>query len=159
MTKTGMRVDHRQQENIRLQGVEMVLEGMSHVDVAEELGVHPHSVDRWMAIYRSSGKEGLRWNGNHGRQSLLHKEQKERLMVILARGPAPYGYAIGLWTLPRITKVIEKEYGIRYHESTVWRILQGIGWSCQRPAKRALEHDEAKIAEWKRKTWPASKKR
>lgn len=69
-----MRVDHRQQENVRLQGVEMVLGGMIHVDVAEELGVHPHSIDHWMAIYRNSGKEGLRWNGNQGRQSLLSEE-------------------------------------------------------------------------------------
>lgn len=78
--------------------------------------------------------------------------------MILAKGSALNGYAIGMWTLRRITKVIEKEFEIGCHESTVWRILQGIGWSCQRPTKRTFERDEAKIAEWKRKTWPALKK-
>jgi transposase len=88
----------------------------------------------------------------------LADSQKEKLKRILAKGPAPYGYTIGLWTLPRVAKVIEAEFGITYSEPHVWRILQGIGWSCQRPTKWAVERDEAKIAEWKRKTWPALKK-
>jgi transposase len=158
MAKAGIRTDRAQEESLRHQGVEMVLGGMTHVDVAEELGVHPHSIDRWMATYRAKGKEGLLWSGREGRPSLLSEDQKERLKKILANGPAPYGYEIGLWTLPRIAKVIDQEFGISYHESHVWRLLQGIGWSCQRPTKRAVERDEQKIAEWKKKTWPALKK-
>lgn len=158
MVKVGVRVDHEQEESIRLQGVDMVLGGMSQVDVAEELNVHPHSVSRWMAVYRAKGREGLLSVGRHGRMPLLSDGQKEQLKAILKKGPKPYGYEIGLWTLPRVTKVIELEFGVGYHESHVWKILQGIGWSCQRPTKRALERDEQKIKDWKRKTWPALKK-
>lgn len=158
MIKAGVRVDHKQEESIRLQGVEMVLGGMSQADVAEELDVHPHTVTRWMAIYRAKGKDGLRSAGRHGRHPLLSDEQKEQLKRILLKGPKPYGYEIGLWTLPRVTKAIEQEFGISYHESHVWKILQSIGWSCQRPTKRAVERDEQKIKEWKRRTWPALKK-
>ena len=158
MVKAGVRIDHEQEESVRVQGVEMVLGGSSQVDVAEELGVHPHSVARWMAAYRAKGKAGLAAAGRHGRHALLGEAEKEKLKVILKKGPAPYGYEIGLWTLPRIAQMIEKEFGIGYSEPHVWRILQGIGWTCQRPTKRAIERDEQKIAEWKRKTWPALKK-
>lgn len=158
MAKVGTKTDRAQEAITRVQGVDMVLGGMTHADVAEELGVHPHSVDRWMATYREKGKAGLQWAGREGRPPLLADNQKEKLKRILAKGPTPYGYTIGLWTLPRVTKVIEDEFGVTYSEPHVWRILQGIGWSCQRPTKRAVERDEAKIAEWKRKTWPALKK-
>ena len=136
----------------------MVLGGMTQADVGEELRVHPHTVAHWMAIYRGKGKEGLLWSGREGRPALLDAEKKECLKKILAKGPTPYGYAIGLWTLPRVVSVIQQEFGVAYSEAHVWKILQGIGWSCQRPTKRAVERDEQKIKEWKQKTWPALKK-
>jgi transposase len=158
MAKAGIRTDRSQEEALRLQGVEMVLSGMTQVDAAEELGVHPHSVGRWMAAYRVQGKEGLLQAGREGRPPLLDDTQREQLKKILGKGPKPYGYEIGLWTLPRVAKVIETEFGVKYSEPHVWKILQNLGWSCQRPAKRAVERDEHKIAEWKRTTWPALKK-
>jgi transposase len=159
MSKAGTRTDRKGEEIQRTQAVDMVLNGMSQVDVAEELQVHPHTVSHWMAIYRAKGKQGLRWSGREGRPARLDDSQRERLRKILIKGPSVYGYAIGLWTLPRIATVIEKEFGVSYSEPHVWRILQGIGWSCQMPTKRAVERDEQKVAEWKQKTWPALKKR
>jgi transposase len=158
MTKAGTRTDREGEEARRLQAIDMLLEGMSQVDVAEDLGVHHHTVSHWMAIYRAKGKPGLRWSGREGRPALLDDGKREQLKKILVRGPSSYGYSIGLWTLPRIAAVIEKEFGVSYSEPHVWRILQDIGWSCQRPTKRAIERDERKVTEWKRKTWPALKK-
>ncbi|MFZ5465055.1 MAG: winged helix-turn-helix domain-containing protein [Pseudomonadota bacterium] len=34
-----------------------------------------------------------------------------------------------------------------------------MGFSCQKPEKRALQRDEAQIVLWKRHTWPALKKK
>jgi transposase len=41
----------------------------------------------------------------------------------------------------------------------VWKILRQLGWSCQRPAGRALERDEKAIQRWKKARWPELKKR
>lgn len=158
MTKAGTRTDRKQEESLRVQGVEMVLGGMTQADVGEELSVHPHTVAHWMSIFRAQGKEGLLWSGREGRPALMDNEQKEQLKEIMAKGPTPYGYTIGLWTLPRVAQVIHQEFGITYSEAHVWKILQAIGWSCQRPTKRAIERDERKIKEWKRTTWPKLKK-
>ena len=69
------------------------------------------------------------------------------------------GYDTPLWTAQRVALLIEQEYGVRYHSGHVWRILRLLGWSPQRPVGRALERDEQAIAEWKRKRWPAIKKK
>jgi hypothetical protein len=37
--------------------------------------------------------------------------------------------------------------------------LRQLNWSPQRPVGRALERDEEAIEHWKRKTWPAIKKK
>ena len=43
MVKVGTRTDRKQEESIRMQGVDMVLGGMTQAEVGEELGVHPHT--------------------------------------------------------------------------------------------------------------------
>lgn len=159
MAKAGMRIDNRELERTRIKAVEMVLSGTPNIDVAEELGVNPHTVTDWMTLYRSKGMEGLLWKGKRGRPSFLGDEQRQELKEILTKGATAYGYEIGLWTLPRVAKVIAEQFGVTYSHAHVWKILQSLGWSCQRPTKRALERDEAKIKEWKGKKWPAIKKK
>jgi transposase len=46
-----------------------------------------------------------------------------------------------------------------YHPGHVWKFLRQLGWSCQRPAGRALERDEKAIERWQKERWPELKKR
>ena len=57
------------------------------------------------------------------------------------------GYAIDLWTLSRVGKLIEKISGKRHPESGVWRLLRDC-FSCQRPSGRAIKRDEQAIRHW-----------
>ena len=50
VAQIGTKTDGTQVAITWVQGVEMLRGGMTPADVAEELGGHPHSVDRWMAI-------------------------------------------------------------------------------------------------------------
>jgi transposase len=59
-----------------------------------------------------------------------------------------------MWTLARVGEVIEAETGVVYHPSHVWRILRLMGWSRQRPARRAVERDDEAIARWVKEDWP-----
>ncbi|MGH8489037.1 MAG: helix-turn-helix domain-containing protein [Gammaproteobacteria bacterium] len=54
--------------------------------------------------------------------------------------------------------LIKGLFGRRYSESQVWRILRGMGFTPQRPTRRALERDEVAIRQWKKKRWPGLKK-
>jgi len=54
--------------------------------------------------------------------------------------------------------VIEQVTGVHYHPGHVWRVLQKMRWSLQRPAKQAKERNAEAVEEWKGETWPALKK-
>jgi transposase len=78
------------------------------------------------------------------------------LRRILKNGAVAAGYPNALWTLPRVVHVIERQWGVRLGVTQTWNILrERLGWSCQRPDRRARERNAAKIATWKRDVWPA----
>jgi transposase len=77
----------------------------------------------------------------------------------LEKGPQAHGFPTDMWTLARVAEVIEKTTGIAYHPGHVWKILRNkLGWSRQRPARRAAERDDEAIARWVAKDWPRVKK-
>jgi len=84
---------------------------------------------------------------------------KRQLEQILLRGAPAAGFPTDLWTLARVTEVIERELGVTYHPGHVWRILTDMGWSCQKPEKRARERDEMAIARWRQEAWPRVEKK
>lgn len=77
---------------------------------------------------------------------------------MLLQGPEAIGYETPLWTCPRVADLIEREFGVRYHEGHVWKVLVGLGWSPQRPTGKARERNEEGIRTWKKRTWPAIKR-
>jgi len=90
---------------------------------------------------------------------LSGQQQQRRLHTLLLQGPARLGYETPLWTCPRVAHLIAQEFGVRYHEGHVWKILVALGWSPQRPVGRARERNEQQIQHWKQKVWPAIKKK
>ncbi len=133
--------------------------GVSQSEVARRVGVHRQSVSRWATDIDGTGVEALRSAGRAGRKPRLSDEDIDGLGDILESGPEAAGYATNLWTCQRVAEVIEREFGVRYHSAHVWRLLVRIGWSCQRPAGRAIERNEEAIARWKRVEWPRIKKK
>jgi transposase len=89
----------------------------------------------------------------------LSVAQREKLRSLLQRGPPASGYESELWTLRRVADLIESKFGVVYHPCHVWRLLEKMGWSCQKPERRARESDEAEIEHWRRRRWPHIKKR
>jgi transposase len=90
----------------------------------------------------------------------LSAKEKKSLEKLLLRGPLVAGYSTDVWTLKRIAEMIQTEFGVHYHPGHVWKLLRDdMGWSCQKPERRAYERDEAAIAHWKRYEWPHIKKR
>jgi transposase len=76
----------------------------------------------------------------------------------LKAGPQAHGFATALWTTQRMARLIRQRWNVRYHSDHMCRLLQKLGWSCQRPTTRARQRDETAIQRWKKVTWPALKK-
>lgn len=141
----------------RFEAARRFARGESQSAVARRLGVSVVAAHRWFHAWQADGKTGLKAAGRLGRKPAVNAEQRAVLDGALRRGPIAHGFGTDLWTLPRIATVLERLTGVRHHPAHVWRILQGLKWSLQRPAKRARERDEAAIRQWVRQRWPQVK--
>jgi transposase len=146
-------------EERRMRAADRFAEGVRQVDVARELGVSHQTVSDWHALWRQGGKDALRGAGRAGRRPKLSPGQLAEVEAALAKGPRANGFATELWTLARVAEVIEAVTGVRYHPGHVWRILRDqLGWTRQRPARRAVERDDEAIDRWVKQRWPQVKK-
>lgn len=133
--------------------------GVSQADVARELDVSRETASQWACAWRDGGAEALDGAGRAGRLSKLADQQLAKVEKALEKGPRASGYSTELWTLARIAAVIEAVTGVSYSTTQTWWILrERLGWSRQRPAKRALEADPEAITAWARDRWPVVKK-
>jgi transposase len=148
----------QQLERRRRQAIRLLKAGKSLSAVARALSASVSSVFRWYETYQGSGLRGLRPHPTPGRPPKLSESQKRQLVKVLLKGPLAAGYRTDLWTLQRVAEVIDRRFGIQYHPCHVWKLLTGLGWSCQKPERRALQRDEAAIERWKRRDWPRLKK-
>jgi transposase len=122
------------------------------------VGVTPGAVVAWRQQYERKGEAGLAAKPHPGRKAKLSPAQRKKLLRLLKKGPQAHGYATDLWTLPRVAEVIRRRFGVRYDPSHVWRILNALGWSAQKPERRARERDEEGIDRWRKRDWPRIKK-
>jgi transposase len=155
----GVKRDFSELEQRRFEGLKLLRQGFNQSEVARRVKVCSQTVSRWAKAVSEDGEKALRAAGRAGRKPLLGEKQRHRLVVRLLEGPEKLGYETPLWTCERVAHLIEEEFGVRYHAGHVWKLLRQVNWSPQRPAGRALERNEEAIVEWKRKTWPALKKK
>lgn len=146
-------------EERRFEGLNLLRQGFNQSEVARRVKVCSQTVSRWANAVSEKGEKALRAAGRAGRKPLLDEKQRRRLVTRLLEGPEKLGYETPLWTCERVAHLIEQEFDVHYHAGHVWKLLRQLNWSPQRPAGRALEHNEEAIAEWKRKTWPDIKKK
>lgn len=145
-------------EHRRRRALALLDEGRSLNEVARLVGCAPSSVMRWRNARRRGGVQALKVRFSPGRPSKLAAPQRRRLVRRLLRGAMACGYQTELWTTGRIAELIEREYGIHYHPDHVGRLLHDLGWSHQKPERRALERNARSIERWKREEWPRVKK-
>jgi transposase len=146
-------------EERRMRAADLFEQDVIPAEIARQVGVSHQIVSDWRAAWRRSGRDGLRGAGRAGRLPKLSREQLAQVEVVLAKGAEANGYATDLWTLKRVAEVIERVTGVTYHPARVWYILrQALGWSWQRPARRATERNDEAIQRWVKQRWPRLKK-
>lgn len=146
-------------EKRRKRAILMLKTGKKMLAVAHRIGANVSSISRWYRRYQQEGEKGLACLPAPGRPTKLSQVQKEQLLSILVESPLALGYSTDLWTLKRVSQVIRNQFGIQYHRCHIWKLLNGMGLSCQKPERRALQRDEKTIQNWKRYRWPHIKKR
>ncbi len=127
-------------------------------EIARRIGCHASSVLRWRDAWRRGGRAALKAKPASGRPPYLTPKQKRQFAVLLAQGAMAHGYRTESWTTRRIAALIERRFGVKYHRNHVGKLLHQLGWSHQKPERRAIERNQTAIAQWKRTIWPVVKK-
>jgi transposase len=145
-------------EDRRKRALALLDRGLSLHEVGQRIGCAAVSVMRWRDARRRGGEQALKVRFSPGRPWKLNQAERKRLVRLLLKGSLAYGYRTNLWTTARIAELVEREFGVSYHRDHIGRLMHSLGWSVQKPERRALERDEQEIARWKREEWPRIKK-
>ena len=152
------KLSRKELERRRLAAAEDLLKGISQWDISCKYNVNPSSVCRWNQMLQEHGKEGLRQRKAPGNPSKLSQEQQQDLREILLNGAAVYGYKTDLWTLRRVAEVIKEEFGITYNFYSLSDVLHRMGFSPQKPKRKATERNEATVRTWLADHWTKAQK-
>jgi transposase len=142
----------------RRQALRLLDEGYTLAEVGRMTDCAASSVMRWRDARTQGGSKALKVRPTPGRPPTLNTARRERIIKRLMKGAMANGFNTELWTTSRVATVIHQCCKVQYHRSHIARLLHDFGFSCQKPERRALERDEARIEQWKRKDWPRVKK-
>jgi transposase len=138
----------------RLRAVALKRQGWQQRDIASALGVREETVGRWVARAGRGGIGSLRARPGAGRPPRLAPDQARLIPEFLWHGAEAYGFRGEVWTCARVAKVIQEEFGVRYHKSHVGKLLAKLRWTPQVPVRRAIQRDEQAIERWRDEAWP-----
>ena len=127
--------------------VQRVHDGWPQATVAAVLGVHPRTLQRWLASYRARGAAGLQPRPHPGAAPKLPRRKQGLVLGWLRKNPKSFGFPTELWTAKRVAQLIERTFGIRYHPRYLNAWLTAWGFSPQQPRRQPRERDEAGIAQ------------
>lgn len=89
----------------------------------------------------------------------MTQAQHLKLERLLLKGATAHGCPNDLWTATRITELIEGHFDVKFHPEHVRKIVkERLGWTSQKPQKRAKERDEDEVERWKEQEFPRIKK-
>jgi transposase len=143
----------------RMRGWELYKKGWKQKAIAEALGVAQSTVSGWMQKGKRGGVEALRNQPGRGRRPKLSEERRKELPELLRRGAESYGFRGDIWTNRRVAQVIRREFGIEYHPAHVSRILEELGWTPQKPIRRAKQRKEEEVQKWWKERLPELEKK
>ena len=145
-------------EDRRRRALSLVDDGLSLNEVGRRIGCSASSVMRWRDAFRRGGQRALKVRFSPGRPPKLSAARAGGLVRLLLKGAMASGYRNELWTTARVAEVIRKKFRVRYHRDHVGRLLHSLGWSHQKPQRKALERKEAEIRRFIKQEWPRVKK-
>ena len=94
-----------------------------------------------------------------GAVARLNDEQKQHLTAIIDGGAVTYGFEGAVWTIKRVQRVIEEQFGVVYSQSQVGRILKQLNYTPQKPQKVDYRQSKEALETWKTTHLPALKKK
>jgi transposase len=139
-------------ESRRRRAVEAYYEGQAPSIIARVLGVDRGTVHRWVRLARMpSGLAPVRVV----RPPRLSDSQLAQLEALLLQGATQHGWINDLWTAARVTVLIQRHFGVRFHVEHVRKILKRrLNWSSQRPQRQHPDGTTEALTLWIEEEFP-----
>lgn len=134
-------------------------QGIKQCQIAQTLGVTQGAVSQWLKAAREGGLEALKNHPPPGATPRLSEEDKQQLVALLEQGAQAFGFMGNLWTRARVQKLIKEQFGVLYHVSYLSELLAKLGFTRQKPKKKARQQDPEAVAAWHKQRWPELKKK
>jgi transposase len=146
-------------ERRRRLAIERLHDGHSTQDVADFLGVHLRTVQKWKARHDKRGDAGLDSKPALGRMPKLTDRQIQTVLGWFTKSPRAFGYSTELWTSRRVRDLIQKTFGVTFNANYICEWLAARRVTPQKPKRQPRQRDQARIDAWIRDDWPRIVKR
>jgi transposase len=151
----GRKLKHDVLEAIRLRAVKQVEAGESPEIVIKALGMNRRCIYKWIAKYREGGEKALQAKSLQGRPLKLTGKQLQWIFkTVTTKNPLQLQFPFALWTREMVRELIRKQYKVKLSITSVGRLLQKLGLSCQKPLMRAFQQDRVLVQRWIEEDYP-----
>jgi transposase len=130
----------------RAQLILMAHRGRRHQSIAQDLGMTPRSVQRWLHAYRTHGLEGLHPRKAPGAPPKLRADLAPMMRQGVIEGPQAQGLDRANWTYAELATYLYQTQGVEVRKSAMQAFCQHHGIRPYRPTYRFLRGDPAKQA-------------
>ncbi len=122
MTWQPKNLTRKQLAERRAEGVCLLEAGeMKQAEIARHLGVTEAAVSQWKRQLAEAGAQALQPRKATGRPPKLDEADKQALVKRLEEGAVAAGFSTEQWTQGRVKQVIEREFGVIYHQIRWYR--------------------------------------
>ena len=141
--KAGYQTERDPQRRTQVHGLWLLRTGWTLAAVAEALGVHYRTVQRWAAWYRAGGLAEIRGHkmGGKGQPAWLTAEQQAAVAAEVETGRFRTGAEIRDW--------IAEQFGVTYTVEGVYSLLKRLRCRPKVPRPVHVKADREAQAAWK----------
>ena len=149
---------------LRRKAVEGVIkEGLTQSKAAKIFGFTAASMSKYIKAYKLYGEASFAYKARGVRRFtnryLSEGQIKELIETLLKTTPDEVGLEKTLWNSKVIQKLIEVKFAIKYSDRGIRQLLKTLGFSSQKPIKRAYQQNGEQVEKWLKETYPAIKVR
>ena len=139
----------------RLLSIAAVYDGMSRADAARIGGMDRQSLRDWVHRFNAEGPAGLVGRKAPGAPAKLTAAQLAELAAVVETGPdpvadGPVADGIVRWRCMDLRAWIEVRFGVVYHERSVSRLLNELGFSHISARPRHARQDPEALEDFKK---------
>jgi transposase len=143
----------------RLLAIAAVYEGKSREEAARLAGMDRQTLRDWVHRFNAEGADGLINRTAPGNPRRLTPAQEAELDRIVEAGPVSVGLGhLARWRCADLKALIQERWGVDYHERTIGKLLDRLGFSHITTRPRHYRQDEDAMEAFK-KTSPMRSRR